>query len=130
MNIEAQYSKRLRVALATACLTLVAGLATAGETTTVVTREANPTIYQPYANSGIEYHALARRVEFRDLNLSTPAGTAALRKRVADSASAVCARLGELFPLDYTTDTQCEQEAVKAAMVQVRAAIAKTGKPA
>lgn len=130
MNIEAEYSKRLRVTLATACLTLVAGLATAGETATVVAHEANPTIYQPYANSGIEYHALARRVNYRDLDLSTPAGAADLQKRVAASASAVCVRLGALFPKDYTTDEQCEQEAVKAAMVQVRAAIAKAGKPA
>ena len=130
MNINAEYSKRLRGTLAATCLALVAGLATAGETTTVVLRDTRPTTYQPYANSGVEYHALARHVDYRDLDLSTPAGAADLHKRVAESAIAVCARLGELFPKDYTTDEQCQQEAVKAAMVQVRAAIAKAGKPA
>lgn len=125
MNTGTAIPRRLRVALASACLALAAGVAGATDTTTVVARQGKPTISQPYANSGIEIHTLERRVKFSDLDLATPAGIAALEGRVAASASAVCAQLDQLFPKDFTTDEECRQAAVASAMVQVRAAIAR-----
>ena len=125
MHIGTENSKRLRITLATAGLALVAGMASATDSTTVVARQTRPTISQPYENSGIEIHSLERHVRFNDLDLSTPAGIAVLEKRVTASANAVCAQLGELFPRDFTTDEECRQQAVQSAMVQVRAAIAK-----
>jgi len=125
MHIGTENPKRLRIALATAGLALVAAMASATDATTVVARQTKPTLSQPYENSGIEIHSLERHVRFNDLDLSTPAGIAMLEQRVTASANAVCAQLGELFPKDYTTDEECRQQAVQAAMVQVRAAIAK-----
>ncbi len=125
MHIGTENSKRLRIALATAGLTLAAGMASATDSTTVVARQARPTISQPYENSGVEIHSLERRVRFNDLDLSTSAGIAALEQRVKASANGVCAQLGELYPKDFTTDEECRQQAVQSAMVQVRAAIAK-----
>jgi UrcA family protein len=125
MYIGTENSKRLHIALATAGLALVAAMASATDATTVVARQTQPTISQPYENSGIEIHSLERHVRFNDLDLSTSAGIAVLEKRVTASANAVCAQLGELFPKDYTTDEECRQQAVQSAMVQVRAAIAK-----
>jgi UrcA family protein len=125
MHIRTENSKRLRIALATAGLALVAAMASATDATAVVAQQSKPTLSQPYENSGIEIHSLERRVRFNDLDLSTSAGIAALEQRVTASANAVCAQLGDLFPKDYTTDEECRQQAVQSAMVQVRAAIAK-----
>ena len=125
MHIGIENTQRLRIALATAGLALVAAMASATDSTTVVVHQARPTISQPYENSGIEVHSLERHVRFNDLDLATSAGIAVLEQRVKASANAVCAQLGELFPKDYTTDEECRQQAVQSAMVQVRAAIAK-----
>lgn len=134
MQIGTETSKRLRCALATAALTLVAGMAGATDTTSV-TAQARPVVSQPYENSGIEIHTLERRVRFTDLDLATPAGVAELERRVSASANAVCAQLGQLYPRDFTTDEECRQHALQSATVQVRAAIAraavaKSAKPA
>jgi UrcA family protein len=120
---------RFGVALVAACLALGAGLATAAETSEVIVREDAPTAYKPVADSPIVVHALARHVSYGDLDLTTPAGAADLAKRVADSANAVCARLGKLYPNDFTSVEECEQGAVKQAMVRVRAAVARAERP-
>jgi UrcA family protein len=135
MHIETENPKRLRIALATAGLALVAGMASAAETTTVVAHHTKATVSYPYENSGIEVYSLERRVRFKDLDLATPDGIAALEQRVRAAADAVCAQLGEWYPKLFTTDKECRQRAVQSAMVQVRAAIAKaaaakTSKPA
>jgi UrcA family protein len=124
-----EVSRFLSAALIVGCLALGAGQATAKNTANdaaaAAVRDDSPTTYKLVANSHVEYHALARHISLRDLDLSTPAGAAALQQRVAANATAVCSRLSELYPEVITSLRRCEKDAVQDAMIQVRAAVAR-----
>ena len=120
-----EVAKFLSTTLVAGCLALGAQQAAAIDGPAPVVREDSPTTYKLVANSQVEYHALARHISLRDLDLATPAGAAALEQRVNTNAAAVCARLSELYPTVFTSLRRCEQDAVQDAMVQVRAAVAR-----
>ena len=73
----------------------------------------------------IETAVVAMRVGYSDLSLSTNAGQALLRERVADAAKDACARVGATFPLggSSTSDADCIRTAISDAQPQVEAAI-------
>lgn len=64
--------------------------------------------------------SLSYRVSYADLDLATPAGAAALEKRVNDAAEAACKEIGRLYPLATPDDLTCTKAAVKEAMVKVK----------
>jgi len=123
-----QVSKHFGVTVIAGCLALGAGVATAKDTPAAAVREDAPTTFKLVKDSPVEYYALARHVSYQDLDLSTPAGNAALRQRIAANATAVCTRLSELYPNVFTSLRRCEKDAVQDAMIQVRAAVARAGR--
>lgn len=72
--------------------------------------------------------SLSYKVNYSDLNLATPAGAAELEKRVNGASKAACAELGRLYPDSTPRDAECTKATVKAAMVEVHAAVAAAGK--
>lgn len=77
------------------------------------------------SSSGVptEEVSVTRRVSYSDLDLSTYAGTAALKQRVKDAAQLSCKQLDELYPLEQPAARACVNEAVAAANEQIEAAI-------
>jgi UrcA family protein len=73
---------------------------------------------------------LSRQVGFSDLDLSTPAGQAALEKRITGVAQEACKQLHTLYPLDTwdTSEHTCVADAVNRAMAQAKAAAAAASK--
>jgi UrcA family protein len=73
-----------------------------------------------YTGIPIEQIQLTRHVGYGDLDLASPAGKAALDKRIKDTAKAACEQLSRLYPLEqWTTDNQtCIADAIDAAMTQ------------
>jgi UrcA family protein len=63
---------------------------------------------------------LTRHVGYGDLDLSSPAGKAALDKRIKDTAKAACEQLSTLYPLEqWTTDNRtCIADTIEAARKQ------------
>jgi UrcA family protein len=73
-----------------------------------------------YTGIPIEQVQLTRRVGYGDLDLASPAGKAALDKRIKDTAKAACEQLSMLYPLEqWTTDNQtCIADAIDATKTQ------------
>jgi UrcA family protein len=69
-----------------------------------------------------ELVSLDHRVPYTDLDLTKTADAATLQARVKDAAVQGCDQLKKLYPL-ATHDPDCVKNAMKKAMVQVRAAI-------
>jgi UrcA family protein len=83
-----------------------------------------------YTGIPIEQVQLSRHVGFSDLDLSTPAGQAALEKRIKAVAEEACKQLKTLYPLEqWDTDNRtCVADAVQHAMEQAKAAAAAASK--
>jgi UrcA family protein len=83
-----------------------------------------------YTGIPIEQVQLSRHVGYSDLDLSTPAGRAALEKRIKTVAQEACKQLQTLYPLEqWDTDNQtCVADAVKQAMQQAESAAAAAPK--
>src|SRR5271156_5013793 len=79
-----------------------------------------------YTGIPIEQVQLSRQVGYSDLDLSTPAGQAALEKRIKAVAQEACKQLKTLYPLEqWDTDNRtCVADAVQKAMEQAKAAAA------
>jgi len=75
-----------------------------------------------YTGIPIEEVTLSRHVSYRDLDLNTPSGVAALDKRIKATAQEACNQLKTLYPLDMwrTDNPQCVSAAVQGAMQQVK----------
>jgi len=73
-----------------------------------------------YTGIPIEQIQLTRHVGYGDLDLSSPAGKAALDKRIKDTAKAACEQLSTLYPLEqWTTDNRtCIADTIEAARKQ------------
>ena len=83
-----------------------------------------------YTGIPIEQVQLTRHVGYGDLDLASPAGKAALDKRIKDIAKAACEQLSTLYPLEqWTTDNQtCIADAIGAAMTQEETILAVASK--
>ena len=79
-----------------------------------------------YTGIPIEQVQLSRHVGYSDLDLSTPAGQAALEKRIKTVAQEACKQLQTLYPLEqWDTDNRtCVADAVQQAMQQAKSAAA------
>jgi UrcA family protein len=83
-----------------------------------------------YTGIPIEQVQLSRQVGYSDLNLSTPAGRAALDKRITTVAQEACKQLQTLYPLEQwdTGNRTCVADAVEHAMQQAQSAAAAASK--
>jgi UrcA family protein len=70
-------------------------------------------------------HSLTAAVSYRDLDLATRDGRAALRARVWKTAEKLCARIGESHINSATRALSCEDQAVYGASGQLQAAFAQ-----
>jgi UrcA family protein len=65
--------------------------------------------------------SMTRQVSFKDLDLRTAEGKAALESRVKETAANVCKELDRRYPGESVAeDKNCVQEAIDEAMVSVR----------
>lgn len=78
------------------------------------------------SSSGIplEEVTVTHRVSYSDLNLTTVAGAAELKRRVEATARAACKQLDELYPLEAKNARECTKAAIAKASPQVENAIA------
>jgi UrcA family protein len=88
------------------------------------------TVGMSYTGIPIEQVQLSRHVGYSDLDLSTPAGQAALEKRIKAVAQEACKQLQTLYPLEQwdTSNSTCVADAVQQAMQQAKAAAAAAPK--
>jgi UrcA family protein len=84
------------------------------------------TVEQPFSGEPIDRYTFTTPVNFDNLDLTTPAGVAQLKKRVAEAAREGCNELQQVAaPMDLLADDQtCVQESTAEGMVKARAAIA------
>ncbi|HYM35153.1 MAG TPA: UrcA family protein [Steroidobacteraceae bacterium] len=110
-------------------LALAGGAVVAAENVTNITIEAqrSQVVGRSALGAPIELVTISRHVNYADLDLVTPAGAAALEKRVGNTATELCKKLDRIYPYTAkgTESTQsCIKKASDDAMAQVRAAIA------
>jgi UrcA family protein len=88
------------------------------------------TVGMSYTGIPIEQVQLSRHVGYSDLDLSTPAGQAALEKRIKTVAQEACKQLKTLYPLEQwdTDNSTCVADAVQQAMQQAKSAAAAASK--
>jgi UrcA family protein len=103
---------------ATAALSFAAAAVAADQPTDQVGRT--------YSGEPIQQMQLTQRVSYRDLNLSTPAGVAALKRRIRYTARAACQQLTSQYSLALwrTSNADCVNDAIQSAMSQVPLAVA------
>jgi UrcA family protein len=75
-------------------------------------------------------HSLTAAISYRDLDLTTRGGRAALQTRVWRTAEKLCARVGELHIGGASMASSCEDQALFSAAQQERDAIARAAAPA
>lgn len=80
----------------------------------------------------IDVVSLTHHVSFADLDLSSPAGVAALESRITDSAKQACGQLDALYPAAMfppdPANKDCLKTAIDGAMAQAAVAIAAVHK--
>jgi UrcA family protein len=110
--------------IAAAACTL-AGAGAYGQAMEVVTVEAVREIIVGKSPIGapIKELSIRSRVSYSDLDLTTADGTAALEKRVKETAVSTCKELKVQIPAEGSTEEKCVKEAMGGAAPQVAAAI-------
>jgi len=88
--------------------------------------QVTKTVERSYSGEPIDRYTFTTPVNVDGLDLSTPAGVAQLKKRVAEAAREGCDELQQVAaPMDLLDDDQtCVQESTAEGMVKARAAIA------
>jgi UrcA family protein len=76
----------------------------------------------------IEEVTITHKVGFKDLDLKSEAGAAALEKRIKDVAKHACWELDELYPKSRAENRRCESNARESAQAQMEAAVAAARK--
>ena len=115
----------------TLALAIVSGTAFAQDQISEITIQGKQvqvtkTVERSYSGEPIDRYTFTTPVNFDSLDLSTPAGVAQLKKRVAEAAREGCDELQQVAaPMDLLDDDQtCVQESTAEGMVKARAAIA------
>lgn len=128
-------SSLLQPVAAMVAITMVAGAAFAQQRSQLspITVEASHPVQKKqvgvsYAGIPIEQVKLSRQVGYDDLNLGTPAGAAALEKRIKITAEEACKQLRTLYPLESwdSDNATCVEDAVNSAMRQERSMVIAT----
>jgi UrcA family protein len=90
--------------------------------------QVTKTVGRAFSGEPIDHYTFTSSVSYANLDLSTPAGVAELKKRVAETAKEGCEELQQAAaPMDLLADDHtCVQEATAGAMVKAKAAIAAT----
>ena len=107
------------------------------EVTITATREVERTVGRTPTGRQVDVIRMTRTVSYADLDLATRAGAAELEKRIDDAAKKDCKDLFTLYPGGSSggignlgTEGPCVKNAVDAAMVQAKAAMAAADKAA
>lgn len=115
----------------TLALAIVSGTAFAQDQISEITIQGKQvqvtkTVERSYSGEPINRYTFTTPVNSDNLDLSTPAGVAQLKKRVAEAAREGCDELQQVAaPMDLLDDDQtCVQESTAEGMVKARAAIA------
>lgn len=72
----------------------------------------------------VEQVTITHQVAYKDLDLKSATGTAALEKRINDVAKQACHQLDELYPKSRVDNIRCELSAKESAGAQMQAVIA------
>jgi UrcA family protein len=90
--------------------------------------QVTKTVGRPYSGEPIDRYTFTTPVNYDNLDLSTPAGAAELKKRVAEAAKQGCQELQQVAaPMDLLADDEtCVRESTAEGMVKARAAITAT----
>ena len=112
--------------LAAAGATLI-GASAYGQAMEVVTVEAVREIIVGKSAIGAPLKELSvrSRVSYADLDLSTPAGVTALKKRVEDVAKSSCKEIKVDVPAEGSTVDKCIKDAIAGAAPQIDKAVAE-----
>jgi UrcA family protein len=88
--------------------------------------QVTKTVERSYSGEPIDRYTFTTPVNVDNLDLSTPAGVAQLKKRVVEAAREGCDELQQVAaPMDLLADDEtCVQESTAEGMVKARAAIA------
>ena len=88
--------------------------------------QVTKTVGRAYSAEPIDHYTFTSSVSYANLDLSTPAGVAELKKRVTETAKQGCGELQQAAaPMDLLADDRtCVQESTAEGMVKARAAIA------
>lgn len=109
------------VAMCAAVAALVSAAPVGAETVEGVTVEAARTMEvgrTPYG-APEQVVVLRRGVSYKDLNLKTPEGRAAMEARVKETATTLCKELDKMYPLSDPKRADCVRDAVRTAMAEV-----------
>jgi len=98
-----------------------AGAQEVGEVTVTAPHIVRETVGKSSSTGApIEVVSLSREVGYSDLDLTTPAGVAAFKARVAETAKAACTQLDNLYPMDRNIqDENCIRTATAGGLAQV-----------
>lgn len=109
------------IALCAAAAAFASVAPASAETVEGVTVEAARTIEVGRTAYGAPQQiiVLRRGVSYKDLNLKTPEGQAAMEARVRETAATLCKELDKMYPLQDPKKPDCVHEAVRAAMKEV-----------
>lgn len=81
------------------------------------------TIGRSSLGTPMERVTVTHRVSYSDLDLTTEAGAAKLKKRVRDTARMACKQLDDLYPTEAKNEQECTRTAIAQASSQVQSAI-------
>ena len=105
------------------------GLAPSASGVSVVApRMAGPRVspFPAFFDVPIETASVSQRVRFADLDISRPAGVAALRERVRTAAQAACNDLERRYPSPYYVPLQPQENCVTAATQRAMSLVERT----
>jgi len=124
MNKKASVSRASWLVCSTLGVAFGADVALAQQAADVVVQADRPEIMvkTPVRGSVIKEISLAQHVSYADLNLTTPAGVAELKKRITAAADVVCKKIGKIYPESRPKGRTCTEITVKDALHKVHTA--------
>jgi UrcA family protein len=125
-NRKLRFGFPLAIALATASAAAVAQQTDQTPDAKIEAGKVQETVKLSYTGVPIERLQVNVPVSYADLDLTTVAGEAELKRRVAQAANAACEKVDNAEPLDLsltTDDSYCVRTATDGAMKQVNAVI-------
>lgn len=126
MKYRTQTSRVLQLGVAAIGALLINGAVVAAEPDAEVVIQSSPQVHRtPYAERLV---SITRTVSYADLDLVRHSDVRTLERRINDEAVSICEKLDRLYGMAGSDYTRCIREAVRGAMVEARAAIAKAEK--
>jgi UrcA family protein len=122
-NSKLRFGLPLALALAMASAAAVAQQTDQTPDVKTEAGKVQETVKFSYTGVPIERLQVDLPVSYADLDLTTPAGAAELKRRVSDAAKEACDKVDSANPADLL-DTDCVRTATHGAMKQVKVVIA------